>query len=142
MESDSAKSTPAKVSALLALPGELKNMITDYYLYEPNGLDYRYRTNDTTFRLHRRQARLTSSRVPCPDSGASSPTPASEVNQLKFVCRQLYDETKGRALRLKGLVFTHRGNPQPNALTQFNRFLSACSPDHRRRLRARFHTAV
>jgi hypothetical protein len=135
MDSDAAKPTPAKASALLILPGELKNMITDYYLYEPNGLDYQYQPNDTTFRLHRRQARLTSSRVPSPDAGASSPAPASEVNQLKFVCRQFYDETRGRALRLNELVFTHRGNPQPNALMQSNRFLYACSPENRRRLR-------
>jgi hypothetical protein len=113
MDSDAAKPTPAKASALLTLPGELKNMITDYYLYEPNGLDYQYQPNDTTFRLHRRQARLhrrqarlTSSRVPSPDAGASSPAPASEVNQLKLVCRQFYDETRGRALRLNELVFT------------------------------------
>ena len=110
-----------ETSLLFRLPRELRDQIYEYALYEPPGLLYRlseegadkfYRRTMTRPRrtlinwLHRHW----------PFSRSVERAHGPENNQLKYVCRRLYYETKGMDLRCNWIVF--RDCPSSSAVQQ------------------------
>lgn len=79
MFSHASSTPPPGPSRLLALPRELRDTIYEFTLTEPNGLSLRTRLSFFV--------------------GLRNNSKQEEMNQLKYVCRQLYAETKGRALQ-------------------------------------------
>jgi hypothetical protein len=71
---------------LLRLPGELRNRIYENALSEPEGLHYQFAKNQVP--------RLFSELEASPKAKRYS----LEANQLKYVCRQLWHESKGYGL--------------------------------------------
>ncbi|KAL5371513.1 hypothetical protein DPSP01_014208 [Paraphaeosphaeria sporulosa] len=93
------------MSLLLRLPRELRDQIYFTILYDADGLLYKQGKDGIT-RLCRRSTHrpsgksiLASLRRALPRRAfPRSRTHRSEINQLKYVCKQLYKETKGLAL--------------------------------------------
>ncbi|KAF2649551.1 hypothetical protein K491DRAFT_683736 [Lophiostoma macrostomum CBS 122681] len=107
----------------LELPGELRNQIYDFALYEPDGLHYQYQLHDESFKLYRSS---------CKREDVAKHT---EANQLKYVCRQLYAETAGYGLGLNSLKFTRISLLHPSAAQQFLAFVEACSASQLHQIR-------
>lgn len=109
--------------SLFALPRELRDIVYDYALTEDNGLILKKR-----------------------DLAPSDLSPPSfvalrhdyfrkEANQLKYVCRQLYHETKGRELRLNKVTAAYSRWPgRESQVENFELFLQTCSPFYRCKL--------
>jgi hypothetical protein len=117
-------------SLLFRLPRELRDQIYEYALYEPQGIIYLttekgsgkfYRRTITRPRKHfinsllRRSSHLTFVEGPH----------GVENNQLKYVCRRLYYETRMMDLRCNYIVF--RDSPSSNAVQQSVMLFSRCS---------------
>ncbi|KAI4684041.1 hypothetical protein J4E81_009204 [Alternaria sp. BMP 2799] len=96
---------PSAPNRLLALPRELRDIIYEgkYALTEDRGL-LMIETHPKSFRGHRLYEHWV------------------ESNRLKYVCRQLYDETKGLGLRLNDLAFQ-----SDRQIADFYTFITACS---------------
>lgn len=71
-------------------------MIYGYALYEPNGLHFQH-SDDRVPRLYSN---------PEPGPKEKVPWNAREANQLKYTCRELWHDTRGRSLKLNILHFT------------------------------------
>ncbi|KAI4705101.1 hypothetical protein J4E89_009395 [Alternaria sp. Ai002NY15] len=100
---------PSAPNRLLALPRELRDHIYEYALTEDEGLLLfeRHRINDTDLKSFK---------------GCRPSEPGVESNQLKYACRQLYQETKGLGLGLNDLAM------DPTLGTKgFVAFLDTCS---------------
>jgi hypothetical protein len=104
-----ANSSPGEVSSpLLRLPGEIRNSILAFALHEKDGLHYSKISEDKS---------VLTSRADALDSS----------NQLKFVSRQLYEETAGLELRYNKVNFlsdSERGTAGEQFL-RFTRMLGA-----------------
>ncbi|KAF9730304.1 hypothetical protein PMIN01_12237 [Paraphaeosphaeria minitans] len=93
------------MSPLLRLPQELRDQIYLTILYDADGLLYK-QDKDGINRLCRRSTHRSSRksilaalrRALLRRAFPRSRTHRSEINQLKYVCKQLYKETKGLAL--------------------------------------------
>lgn len=105
------------MSPLLSLSAEMRNSIIGFALYESGGLHYRsdlggidrlYASLDLVTKKMRHLYEF-------------------EANQLKYVCRQLYHETKGRVLELNTLTFTRVGRLHPCPLHQVKDFFATVS---------------
>lgn len=92
----------------LQIPAELRNLIYEYSLTEEHGVQC---TIDKDPTIPPKLLRLGQSK-----NGDLEP----EANQLKYVCRKLYHETKGLTLQYNELTF--RGTED------FERFLQVCAP--------------
>lgn len=101
---------------LLRLPREVRDAIYSWALFEPDGLFYRYEENTPS------QFRMFSSL-----DAAMSGT-AMDPNRLKYVCRLLYDETRGLGIALNDLHFVRFNLSHPPSSEQFLAFTSHCSP--------------
>ena len=99
----------AKSSRLLQLPGELRNKIYEYALTEERGL-VAYANSPCVLRTFRRG-------------------PDRESNQLKYVCHQLYAETRDLALRYNRLTFCGPG-PWGGLGTLYDYLFHCTSPSH------------
>ncbi|KAF2115336.1 hypothetical protein BDV96DRAFT_646345 [Lophiotrema nucula] len=98
--------TPDQVFPLLRLPGELRNRIYQFALFSPDGIQVaKYSPRD-----HDKRALL---------DGKTG----VEFNQLKYVCRQLYDETVGLEVKYTEVIFRFA---EPDE--QFCRFMKNCAP--------------
>ncbi|KAH6865292.1 hypothetical protein BKA58DRAFT_242468 [Alternaria rosae] len=108
---------PSAPIRLLALPRELCDIIYEYALTENEGLVMveRHRPNDTG---------------PKSFKGCRPSEPSVESNRLKYVCRQLYQETKGLKLGLNDLTI-HSEREVEN----FAAFLHTCSVDQEQCIR-------
>jgi hypothetical protein len=112
-----------RMSPLLGLPRELRDQIYSYVLYDLNGLLYE-RSKDGVRRLCVRPLALSSTkgmlaRLRRASLGrilARRRRNRRELNQLKYVCRQLYDETKGFVMH-QNLIFL-QDTCSPNAIEQ------------------------
>ncbi|KAF2023919.1 hypothetical protein EK21DRAFT_118292 [Setomelanomma holmii] len=102
--------------ALFSLPRELRDIIYDLALTEDNGLILKRRVI-----------------APCDSSPPSfvalwHKPDRKEANQLKYVCRQLYHETKGVELRLNKVVPGISSWPRKDTqLENLEVFLTSCS---------------
>ncbi|KAF2135027.1 hypothetical protein P153DRAFT_380827 [Dothidotthia symphoricarpi CBS 119687] len=106
-------------SLLLSLPRELRDTIYEYALTEDQEL-----FKDAFFSPQEGSATGRFSTI-------NNTTQNRDHNQLKYVCRQLYTETRGLSLRFNDLTF--RG---PNGPDLFHAFLThECSPAHLPRLK-------
>jgi len=130
-QSTNNPSTPPKNGRclLFALSRELRDMIYEYALTEQDGLftqrndDYEeYDTGIILGEAPKRRVKFWPS---------SDPNSRKEYNALPFVCRQLFQETKGLELRCNTLTFrtTHRYQREDlnNGLEYLKDFLSTCS---------------
>jgi hypothetical protein len=98
---------------LLDLPRELRDMIYEFVLTKERGLIKE------------------SARVPTARLYAAKDFTRRDPNQLKFVCRQMYDETRGLALRFNDLTF--RGHTPKGALNLLELFVQhECAQSHTR----------
>ncbi|KAH4068847.1 hypothetical protein HBH98_077440 [Parastagonospora nodorum] len=103
-----AQSTPTPL--LLALPAEIRNLIYEFALTRDE-VRVHWVTGTTRLRLK-------------PELRVSS-NPKASINQLKFVSRQLYQETAGTELKYNRVVFD---DSSPSASTKrFFRFVTSCS---------------
>ncbi|KAI4680747.1 uncharacterized protein J4E84_007887 [Alternaria hordeiaustralica] len=84
---------PSAPNYLLALPRELRDIIYEYALTEDNGL--------LLFERRTLGEPYSSRRI---FEGRRPTDPDVESNRLKYVCRQLYHETKGLGLKLNVLA--------------------------------------
>ncbi|KAI4915123.1 hypothetical protein J4E90_005162 [Alternaria incomplexa] len=84
---------PSAPNRLLALPRELRDIIYEYALTEDEGL--------LLFERRTLGEPYSSRRI---FEGRRPTDPDVESNRLKYVCRQLYDETKGLGLGLNDLA--------------------------------------
>lgn len=112
--------TPGRQSRFLALPGELRNSIIEYTLIEKEGLLIERRTC----------IEPSPSRVFVGFQNLPEP---KESNQVKYACRQLYNETRGLGLRLNDTAF--RSSCTERGIDKFMTFLSSCSPRQRESLK-------
>ncbi|KAF2478368.1 uncharacterized protein BDR25DRAFT_188913, partial [Lindgomyces ingoldianus] len=92
-----------KVSALLQLPGEIRNKIYEFALYEPAGIQYRYWTN----RTHKKPIFFVDQKTS---------TEPQEFNQLKYVCGKLHTETAGIEIKFNNLIFLQQATWQNDAM--------------------------
>jgi hypothetical protein len=122
------------VPKLLQMPGEVRNLIYAYTLSAPEGLV-----------LHENGKLFDRTHTLCDHDGFYD-TAADEANQLKFVNRQLYKETRGLGLHHNDLVLdgytipgghdfisdgvTVTSTPHELAIEYFASFLQTCSPKH------------
>lgn len=113
----------APISSMLGLPRELRDQIYMYVLYDSNGLLYE-RSRDDVHRLCVRSLPLQSgkgvfTRLRQASLGRTLTRKSMyrrELNQLKYVCRQLYKETKGFTMH-QNLIFLQDTSSQ-NAIEQ------------------------
>ncbi|KAF2244808.1 hypothetical protein BU26DRAFT_508788 [Trematosphaeria pertusa] len=106
------------------LPRELRDQVYDYALYAPDGLFYQYRPFDTVFPFFASEEDTRDSIQP-------------EINQLKYVCRQLHAETKGLVLKVNEAVnFTRFSIAHPSTVEQFQRLWESCGTNTRSCIRA------
>lgn len=93
-------------SRLLTLPAELRNLIFEFALTGKHGLRFDFDDGDTgrlyTFEPKPRISLVTFPRRPPIQHVRNKPL---ETNQLRYVCKQLYNETSGVILRLNDLNF-------------------------------------
>lgn len=117
---------------LLTLPGELRNMIYAYALFEPAGLHFQ-RDERGIWRLYAAQPFThTQNRPKIPkdldDPDPERPDSVRRVsNQLQFVCHELRSETRGLGIRFNSLIFD---GPQG-----ILKFIELCPPKEHRFLR-------
>ncbi|KAF2640400.1 hypothetical protein P280DRAFT_518811 [Massarina eburnea CBS 473.64] len=104
---------------LLQCPAEIRNQIYMLVLKEPGGLQYHEEIvgTQTIGKLY--------TRTP---EGASDTHVATEANQLRFVNRQLHEETRGLGLKYNKIIFIEPNNSKEDMYAQFQRFLSNISP--------------
>ncbi|KAF2788210.1 hypothetical protein K505DRAFT_342288 [Melanomma pulvis-pyrius CBS 109.77] len=88
-------------SQLLSLPAELRNMIFQYALTEKDGVHVKegMSTERRIFGLYARR-------------NTTAGWVYKELNQLRYVCRQTYSETKGLGLRYNNLHFPNNTRPR------------------------------
>ncbi|KAI0573177.1 hypothetical protein PtrCC142_006365, partial [Pyrenophora tritici-repentis] len=120
-------------TGLLALSAELRNTIYYYVLSHPHALlascfSVPAQPNLTPVpKLYLRYQSIedqTSNHIQ---------TFQSEANQLRYVCRQLYHETRALSLHYNDIVIWHDGTA--TALATCNTFLSLVSSSHQKRMR-------
>ncbi|KAF2115345.1 hypothetical protein BDV96DRAFT_646353 [Lophiotrema nucula] len=94
-------------SPLLCLPGELRNRICGFALTYSDGVYYVEGLDKPRF--------------------SRSPRAKRDVNQLKYVCRQLYGETKGFEISFSTVIFrkAYGKSAMPSALAMFLRFVDS-----------------
>lgn len=101
------------VSFFLRLPREIRDQIIQLALYNDGGVVYRshrngisrlYRTHSTPSSFRKSLLDEINERFPRMMSGERRRC-SKENNQLKYVCRQLYWETKDKELHLNVIVF-------------------------------------
>ena len=97
-------------SLLFRLPQELRDQVYEYALYETPGLLYRSSEEgaDKFYRrtmTHPRRTLINWLHRHWPFSRPVERAQGPENNQLKYVCRRLYYETKGMDLRCNWIVF-------------------------------------
>jgi len=110
---------PSAPNRLLALPRELRDIIYEYALTEDNGLLlFERRTLGEPYSPQR----IFEGRRPT--------DPDVESNRLKYVCRQLYHETKGLGLKLNDLAMHSR-----RQVEAFVAFLDTCSDSQQQCIR-------
>lgn len=93
------------MSPLLRLPRELRDQIYLTVLYDADGLLYKQDKNGinrlcrrSTHRSSHKRILVSLRRALLRRTFSRSRTHRSDINQLKYVCKQLYKETKGLAL--------------------------------------------
>ncbi|KAH5325992.1 hypothetical protein HBI12_080990 [Parastagonospora nodorum] len=107
------------VCHLFRLPGELRNYIYEYALTEERPLKVERRSNDTAFKCYKQPLAQAGGHH---EMGAFSKSPTDtlvEVNQLRFVNKELHAETRALALRYNNLAF--------NSIGDANEFLKNCA---------------
>lgn len=104
--------------SLLALPRELRDMVYAYTLAVDGLILMKKPTEQPSFVARRHDSQ------------------GEEVNQLKYVCRQLYHETKGMELELNKVTAVQSiiGSTE-GSLEAFEFFLTTCSPYYQSKLR-------
>jgi hypothetical protein len=119
------------ISLFFQLPREIRDQIYTYALYDGDGLQYRTCTNEFG-RLHKisrtssitgqitRWLRQYSFRRSVRARGSC----ASENNQLKYVCKRLYAETRGLDLHYNRIVF--EDTTDEDAIKQCTHVLRRC----------------
>jgi hypothetical protein len=116
-------------SLLFRLPRELRDQIYEYALYEPQGIIYRtneegsgklYRRTITRPRKHFINSLLRPSHLTLVEG-----THGVENNQIKYVCRRLYYETRTMDLRLNYIIL--KDSAFLNAVKQSVLLFSRCS---------------
>jgi hypothetical protein len=115
-EPSQVKSSQEKPT-FLTLPPELRNDIYKLVFHAKNGL------------FHRKNFAKSPNKPFCFNrmKWLSSDSIAVEINQLKYVCRQLYKETAGVEVKYNTLVFEHNHHGGPTAIDQFIQFTNTCS---------------
>jgi hypothetical protein len=104
---------PPGPSRLFALPRELRDIVYDYVLAEDDGLLLvEHHDPNTSTRSFK---------------GCRNSDPSWEANQLKYVCCQLFEETKGLGLGLNEL--------KTKSIADFANFIATCSTDQQKRIR-------
>ncbi|KAF2244822.1 hypothetical protein BU26DRAFT_553930 [Trematosphaeria pertusa] len=105
---------------LMRLPGEIRNIIYEYALTEPDGLTYR----NSEFCAARLVAHEPG------DAGLNSGTRLDyvEANQLQYVSREMRRETRGLGIVYNDLTFV--GTSNNLATSQFALFLRVCASRH------------
>ncbi|KAF2711600.1 hypothetical protein K504DRAFT_532166 [Pleomassaria siparia CBS 279.74] len=152
------------------LPGELRNLVYEYVLTEPDGLFHRVddkgverlclvsddgakpvsrqseplllaQNPGSTPVLHKRRKISNEQRIetkePDTENDKKKVIIVDDANQLRFVSRQLFRETRGLGIRFNDLTFrnsTREGAPWDTTITCM-RFLKNCSAEHLRYLR-------
>ncbi|KAF2877760.1 hypothetical protein BDV95DRAFT_588794 [Massariosphaeria phaeospora] len=115
----STNSTPL----FLKLPAELRNMIYEYALTEQVPL---FATPHNANRVPKLYVAGGLFPQP-PDIPFEDWARGFEVNQLRYVCRQMHDETRGLALALNNLTFHGRKSGGRTGSRQFEDFLECIS---------------
>ncbi|KAI4613932.1 hypothetical protein J4E80_006620 [Alternaria sp. BMP 0032] len=110
---------PSAPNRLLALPRELRDIIYEYALTEDEGL--------LLFERRTLGEPYSSQRI---FEGRRLTDPDVESNRLKYVCRQLYDETKGLGLGLNDLAMHSK-----RQIEGFAAFLHTCSASQQQWIR-------
>ena len=108
-----------RMSPLLRLPSEMRNLIMDYAICELVGLHYQSDLGGID-RLYPNLDLITK---------VMRHPHAFEASQVKYVCRQLHHETKGRVLELNTLTFTRVGRLHPCPLHQVKNFSPPSAKD-------------
>jgi hypothetical protein len=130
---------------LFRIPGELRNRINQFALsfggqglYVKEDVDYKppmfVKELGPNGRFFRRGATWEERMYNYIQTKASyrpklyiRPDDTEEVNQLKYVCRQLYNETRGVALLFNDLIFLRRNSEDRPAAAGCAKFLYHCS---------------
>ncbi|KAF1978826.1 hypothetical protein BU23DRAFT_563717 [Bimuria novae-zelandiae CBS 107.79] len=107
------------------IPQGLRDMIYEYALTDSDGLFYRFTRADADANIFR----MVASR-----EAAADPT-AMESNQLKYVCRQLHNETAGLEIGFNDLTFYRTNDTDPVLWDSLGGFLGSCSPSVPTRIR-------
>jgi len=115
------------VCHLLRLPGELRNFIYEYALTEERPLQVKRHGNDAAFKCYK-QPLMQSEGYHETQGLAKWPKDAFvEVNQLRFVNKELYAETRALELRYNDLDF--------ESIEDANEFLKNCALSQQAHLR-------
>ncbi|KAL5390089.1 hypothetical protein PMIN06_008634 [Paraphaeosphaeria minitans] len=121
------------MSPLLRLPRELRDQVYLTALYDADGLLYEQEKDGTTklcrrstHRSSRRRILASLRRVFLHRAFSRSRSHRSEINQLKYVCKQLYKETKGLALSQNRIVLedSRSVNAMERCIPLFHRWSS------------------
>ncbi|KAF2791655.1 hypothetical protein K505DRAFT_376605 [Melanomma pulvis-pyrius CBS 109.77] len=111
LETETTQRVNRKSSAFLRLPAEVRNNIYEYTLHcDDDALQYRY------WKTKRNQR-------PIFHAQHKSNEDVQDFNQLKFVCRQLYHETRSLEIRCNALAFKQIARWELEASAQFLRFV-------------------
>jgi hypothetical protein len=111
---------------LLRLPPELRNIIYGYVLAEAGGLHYLF-PGQGAHRLYSPTTMTPAKR--------SWPRFAGEANQLKYVCHQLWHETRGYGLKFNPLTIRRFEFAHPHEIAQTVTFLKSVGKEKMKSLR-------
>lgn len=106
---------------LLKLPAELRLQIYGCALHAPEGVVSQPVHMHGTTCLYRYARYRKRARQPRSSSPNPAVTAANELNQLKYVCRKMYADTKGLLVATNTLIFDH-------GINKFLDFVQTCPP--------------